>query len=156
MTLNMLWWLAFFILGLTLQQALPGTDVLVPGLFLALQERRPVQFGLVLSALILVQEGVGTLDFGTSLLWYLIVITLFFIGHWMFETKNWLFVLLLSGCLGVAHYGVIWVMTRLQFIPLDTTRLLDESILQALLTPFVWQFCTMARRWVVSNENNTA
>lgn len=156
MTLNILWWLAFFILGLTLQQALPGTDVLVPGLFLALQERRSVQFGLVLSALILVQEGVGTLDFGTSLLWYLIVITLFFIGHWMFETKNWLFVLLLSGCLGVAHYGVIWIMTRLQFIPLDTTRLLDESILQALLTPFVWQFCTMARRWVVSNENNTA
>ena len=47
-------------------------------------------------------------------------------------------------------------MTRLQFIPLDMTRLLDESILQGLLTPFVWQFCLMARRWVVPNENNTA
>ena len=30
-----------------------------------------------LLALILVQEGVGTLDFGTSVLWYLLVITLF-------------------------------------------------------------------------------
>ena len=156
MTLDILWWIAFFVLGLALQQAVPGTDVLVAGLFLALQERRLVQIGLVLLALILIQEGVGTLDFGVSLLWYLCVITLFFIGRWMFETENWLFVLLLSGCLGAAHYGVLWIMTRLQFIPLDTTRLLDESILQALLTPFIWQFCMMARRWVVSNENNTA
>ena len=134
MTLNILWWVAFFVFGLALQQALPGTDVLVAGLFLALQERRPFQLAVVLLALILVQEGGGTLDFGTSVLWYL----------------------LLSGCIGLAHYGVIWLMTRLQFIPLDTTQLLDESILQALLTPFVWQCSMMARRWVVPNENNTA
>lgn len=156
MTLNILWWMAFFVLGLALQQSLPGTDVLVAGLFIALQERRLMQIGLVLLVLILIQEGVGTLDFGTSLLWYLIVITLFFVGRWMFETENWLFVLLISGCLGAAHYGVLWVMMRLQYIPVDTTRLLDESILQALLTPFIWQFCMVARRWVVSNENNTA
>ena len=107
MTLNILWWVAFFVFGLALQQALPGTDVLVAGLFLALQERRPFQLAVVLLALILVQEGVGTLDFGASVLWYLLVITLFFIGRWMFETENWLFVLLLSGCIGLAHYGVI-------------------------------------------------
>ena len=35
MTLNILWWVAFFVFGLALQQALPGTDVLVAGLFLA-------------------------------------------------------------------------------------------------------------------------
>ena len=81
MTLNILWWVAFFVFGLALQQALPGTDVLVAGLFLALQERRPFQLAVVLLALILVQEGVGTLDFGTSVLWYLLVITLFFIGR---------------------------------------------------------------------------
>ena len=88
MTLNILWWAAFFVLGLALQQALPGTDVLVAGLFLALQERRPFQLAVVLFALILVQEGVGTLDFGTSVLWYLLVITLFFAGRWMFETET--------------------------------------------------------------------
>ena len=157
MTLNILWWVAFFVFGLALQQALPGTDVLVAGLFLALQERRPFQLAVVLLALILVQEGVGTLDFGTSVLWYLLVITLFFIGRWMKKYLALLAaVLLLSGCIGLAHYGVIWLMTRLQFIPLDTTQLLDESILQALLTPFVWQCSMMARRWVVPNENNTA
>ena len=67
MTLNILWWVAFFVFGLALQQALPGTDVLVAGLFLALQERRPFQLAVVLLALILVQEGVGTLDFGTEI-----------------------------------------------------------------------------------------
>ena len=91
MTLNILWWVAFFVFGLALQQALPGTDVLVAGLFLALQERRPFQLAVVLLALILVQEGVGTLDFGTSVLWYLLVITLFFIGRWMFETEKRLY-----------------------------------------------------------------
>ena len=127
-----------------------------PVCFSALQERRPFQLAVVLLALILVQEGVGTLDFGTSV-WYLLVITLFFIGRWMFETENWLFVLLLSGCIGLAHYGVIWLMTRLQFIPLDTTQLLDESILQALLTPFVsaMQHDGAPVGWS-PNENNTA
>ena len=156
MTLNILWWVAFFVLGLAFQQALPGTDILVAGLFLALQEGRPFQFAAVLLALILIQEGVGTLDFGASVLWYFFVITLFFVGRWLFETENWLFVLLIGVCLGAVHYGVIWIMARLQFIPLDMTRLLDESILQGLLTPLVWQFSLMARRWVVSDENNTA
>ena len=78
MTLNILWWVAFFVLGLALQQALPGTDVLVAGLFLALQERRPFQLAVVLLALILVQEGVGTF-------WHVrsrqfLVITPFFVG----------------------------------------------------------------------------
>ena len=156
MTLNILWWLAFFVIGLALQQALPGTDVLVVGLFLALQERRPVQIAVVLVLLILLQEGVGSLDFGASVLWYFLAIVLFFAGRWMFETENWLFVLLLSGCLGAAHGAVIWLMTRLQYIPLETAGLVDESILQALLTPVLWQACRLARRWVVSHENNTA
>ena len=134
MTLNILWWLAFFVIGLALQQALPGTDVLVVGLFLALQERRPVQIAVVLVLLILRQEGVGTLDFGASVLWYFLA----------------------SGCLGAAHGAVIWLMTRLQYIPLETAGLVDESILQALLTPVLWQACRLARRWVVSHENNTA
>ena len=81
MTLNILWWLAFFVIGLALQQALPGTDVLVVGLFLALQERRPVQIAVVLVLLILLQEGVGTLDFGASVLWYFLAIVLFFAGR---------------------------------------------------------------------------
>lgn len=156
MTLNILWWVAFFVLGLALQQALPVRMSWLPVCFWPCRSACPFQLAVVLLALILVQEGVGTLDFGTSVLWYLLVITLFFIGRWMFETENWLFVLLLSGCIGLAHYGVIWLMTRLQFIPLDMTQLLDESILQALLTPFVWQCSMMARRWVVPNENNTA
>lgn len=156
MTLNILWWIMFLVLGLTLQQAFPGTDLLVAGLFLALQERRGLQTSVLLVVLLLMQEGMGTLDFGTSVLWYLLVVALFFAGRWMFETENWLFVLLISGCLGVAHYVVFWLMARLQFIPVNMTALLDESILQGLLTPFVWSFCMMARRWVVSNENNTA
>ena len=59
MTLNILWWVAFFVFGLALQQALPGTDVLVAGLFLALQERRPFQLAVVLLALILVSMALS-------------------------------------------------------------------------------------------------
>ena len=157
MTFNILWWVAFFVLGLSSQQALPGTDVLVAGLFLALQERRPFQLAVVLLALILVQEGVGTLDFGTSVLWYLLVITLFFIGRWMFETENWLFVLLLlSGCIGLAHYGVIWLMTRLRLFLSRHDAAARRKHFRAADAVCLAMQHDGARRWVVPNENNTA
>lgn len=153
---NTLWWVLFFMIGIWLQRFLPGIDVLVSGLLVALGERRPIQLAVVLGTLIVLQEGMGTLDFGASVLWYGIVVCLFYGGHWLFETENFLFMFMLGGCLGAAHYGVLWTMSRLQFIPVTPADLLDEGILQALFTPFAWRFVLSARRWMVSNDEDTA
>lgn len=146
---NVLWWMGFFYVGICLQNALPGLDALVVGLLIALQERRPLQIVWLLPVLILVQEGGGTLDFGASILWYLSVIALFYLGHWLFEVENMLFMFLLSGCMGVAHLGIISLMAALQYAPIDQPAVLDEGILQALFIPFAWRFAGMTRRILV-------
>ena len=151
---NVLWWMVFFYAGICVQSVLPGLDVLVLGLLLALQERRPLQLAWLLPVLVLVQEGSGALDFGTSVLWYLAVVALFFIGHRLFEVENLLFMFLLSACLGVAHIGIIRLMATLQDAPVDATALLDEGILQALFIPIGWHLVSITRRILVLSHEN--
>jgi hypothetical protein len=151
---NILWWMGFFYAGICVQSVLPGLDALVIGLLLALQERRLLQLAWLLPALVLVQEGGGTLDFGASILWHLAVAGLFFIGHSLFEVKNLLFMFLLSACLGAAHMGVILVMAALQNVPVDDAALLEESVLQALFIPFGWQLAGITRRKLVLSHEN--
>ena len=152
---NIFWWVVFFYVGICVQSILPGLDVLVIGLLLALHERRPLQIAWLLPVLVLVQEGGGTLDFGASILWYLAVVALFFIGCRLFEVENWLFMFLLSACLGVAHVSVIRLMTALQGVPIDEAALLDEGILQALVIPFGWHLAGVTRRFLVLSHENS-
>ena len=146
---NLVWWLFILSAGLLLQACAPGTDLLVPGFLVALHERRPWPIVLVGILLILVQEGLGTLNFGGALLWYSAIAALYFGGRWLFAAENWLFILLLSGCIGAAHCGIFWLMARLQYLPVSRASLLDEGILQALLTPVVWQCALLTRRAMV-------
>ena len=145
-TRNVFWWFGFFYVGISLQNTLPGTDVLVVGLLIALHERRVLQLAWLLPVLILIQEGGGTLNFGAAVLWYAAVIALFFIGHWLFEAENMLFIFLLSAFMGLAHLGVVHLMARLQSAPLDKALLLDESILQALFIVLAWRPMSFTRR----------
>lgn len=151
---NVAWWTAFFAVGICVQRVMPGTDILVAGLLVALQERRGWQIFWIALLLIILQEGMGTLEFGASLLWYPLTVCLFFIGRWLFETRNVLFVLLLSVGIGAAHLGVVLLISRLQYIAVDLPVLLDESLVQALLIPVVWKVATLMRRPVVLHENS--
>lgn len=152
-TSNIFWWGLYFFCGIWLQAAIPGVDMLVPGVVITLQERRLSQILWVVGICILIQEGVGTLDFGASLLWYTTVISLFFIGRWLFETENVVFIFLLSACIGLSHYAIMRMMHTLQYIPVNETQLLDESSLQGLLVPLIWKIASLTRRLVVSHEN---
>ena len=150
---NTVWWVGFFSVAILLQRLLPGMDAFVVGLLLALQERRPVQVLVIFGVVLVLQEGVGTLDFGGGLLWYASAVLMFFVGHWLFETENFMFMFMLSGCLGAAHCGVVLLMARLQYFVVDVPALLDEGILQALFIPLVWKIAIIARRGMVSHEN---
>lgn len=152
-TRNIFWWGLFFSCCIWLQSLIPGVDLLAAGVIIALQERRVTQLTWIVGICILLQEGMGTLDFGASILWYCTIITLFYIGCWLFESANILFIFLLSACMGVVHYGIMRAMYALQYIPLNEPRLLDESSLQGLLVPFLWFFANMTRRWMVSHDH---
>lgn len=152
-TNNIFWWGLYFFCAIWLQAVIPGLDALVPGLIVSLQERNFRQIFAIFGLCTLIQEGVGTLDFGASLLWYSTVVFIFFLGRWLFETENLVFIFMLSACIGVSHYAIVRAMCALQFIPVNEPLLLDESSLQGLLTPVLWKIASLTRRWVVLHEN---
>ena len=65
---NFIWWFVFFIIAIVAQSILSGIDFLLVGVIIALQERRIGQLIWVIFAAILLQEGVGTLPFGSVIL----------------------------------------------------------------------------------------
>lgn len=131
-------WVIFTLTGLWLQSFLPGVDFLAPGLILSLQEERPRTTVILGVIWLLLQEGTGSLAFGTVVLWYGVLAGLFFFGHWLFEAKNFLFMVILGACLGLLHFGLMQVMAQLQDWRVAPGRALMEGILQAVIFPVQW------------------
>ena len=135
---NIVFWSLVTLLGVWLQNLVPGVDFLAPGLILAMQEEKwtvPVWLGLVW---LFLQEGTGSLAFGTGLLWYGLLAGLFFFGHWLFEARNFLFMFILGLCLGTMHFVLINLMAVLQDWSIPLQRLAMESVLQTLIFPVEW------------------
>lgn len=131
-------WGVFTLGGIWLQGFMPGVDFLAPGLILSLQEektRTTVFLGLLW---LLIQEGTGSLAFGTVVLWYGVLAALFFFGHWLFEARNFVFMAILGACLGVLHFGLMNVMTQLQDWLVSPGRVFMESVIQAVVFPVEW------------------
>ncbi|MBI4803857.1 MAG: hypothetical protein HY795_01330 [Desulfovibrio sp.] len=136
--LRLTFWTVFTLGGLWLQSFMPGVDFLAPGLILSLQEEKP-RTSLIMGLIwLMLQEGTGSLAFGTVVLWYGVLAAVFFLGHWLFEAKNFLFVVILGACLGVLHFGLMNVMTQLQDWRVPAGRVLLESIVQTAVFPVEW------------------
>ena len=141
-----LWWFCFLAVAVGIQAAVPGLDVMAVGLIILLQERDYKNMLWLLPAFILLQEGMGTRVFGGVIVWYAAVIVLFRMGRWLFEAENFLFIFLLSACLGGAYYAVAWLMAPLQDLPFNTHDILDKSLIQAIFMPFAWKLLVATRR----------
>ena len=143
---DILWWLCFLAVAVGIQAAVPGLDVMAVGLIILLQERDYKNMLWLLPAFILLQEGMGTRVFGCVIVWYAAVIMLFRMGRWLFEAENFLFIFLLSACMGGAYYAVAWLMAPLQDLPFNTHDILDKSLIQAIFIPFAWKLLVATRR----------
>ncbi|MEA4855906.1 MAG: hypothetical protein AAGU21_21305 [Solidesulfovibrio sp.] len=135
---RVVFWTFFTLAGLWLESLFPGVDFLAPGLILAMQEEKwtvPVWLGLIW---LFLQEGTGSLAFGSGILWYGTLAGLYFLGHWLFEARNFLFVFILGVSLGAMHFLLIAVMLLLQDRSVPLERLLTESAWQALIFPVEW------------------
>lgn len=107
----------------------------------------------VILATIFLQEGVGTLPFGSALLWYSVVIIIFYGGRALFEAENFIFIFLLSVSLGLLHFFLTYAMANLHDLRFDTTRLAMESVIQALLIPPLWRLAYFLRGKVKLDED---
>jgi len=144
---NLCWWVGFLFPALALQRAFPGVDFLLAGFLLTLQERRYMDLIWVLPLLVILQEGMGTREFGVVLLWYIVVAAVFLPGRWLFDVENFLYAFLCSACLAACYFAVVFLMRPLYAVPVDMQGLLDESVYLALLLPVFWRLAQYTRRW---------
>ena len=135
---SLLWWAIFITGAVLLQQQIPGVDALAPGFLLSLQERKPGQTLCLFILFSLIQEGTGSMTFGSSILWYGGQAIFFWIGQRFFVAENVVFVLLLALSLGAYHALLTIFMCAVQEIPVEYQSLLHESIIQALIIPLIW------------------
>ena len=152
--INIIWWMAFLSLGLIAESLLPGTDVLLIGLIIALQEGKIAQIIWVFLAVILLQEGIGTLAFGSSILSYTAVVLIFYAGRALLEQENILFVLMVAASAGIGHYVFTEAMAALQNISLPGQRLAMESFIQVLILPPLWIIAFALRGRMVPHAQN--
>jgi hypothetical protein len=151
-TRNAFWWWGFLLPAITLQRLFPGVDFLLAGLLLTLQERRYTDLVWVLPLLVILQEGMGTREFGVVLLWYMVVVAVFLLGRWFFDAENFLYAFLFSGCLAACHFAVVFLMSPLYAVSVDVDRLRDESLHLALLLPVCWRLAQFTRRWIYAGN----
>lgn len=152
--LNIIWWAAFLCCGLIMESLLPGIDILLIGLIIALQEGKLSQIFWVFLAVILLQEGIGALPFGASILSYSLLVLIFYGGRALLEQENILFVLLVAVSAGVGHYIFTQAMAALQGISLPGGSLALESLTQALILPPLWILAFVLRGKMVPHAQN--
>lgn len=139
------WWFVFITLAICVQSLAPGLDVLVVGLIILLQEEDYRAMLWLLPLFCIFQEGIGTRPFGSTLVWYAAVMILFNVGRWMFEARNFVFIFLLSACLGCVYFSVAWLMAPLQNLEFNVPDALDKSLVQAVFMPFAWRMLSALR-----------
>lgn len=144
--LNVLWWFVYSSFALFLQIYTVGVDFFIPGIIVALQEKRIWQTCIVLGIFIVIQEGIGTMPFGNVFLWYSLTIIFFYAWRWFFEVESLMFILLLSLALSVSHYFIVSVLASVQDIYIDYNALRDECVYQMLLTPIIWHAISYLRK----------
>ena len=142
---NLLWWFFYAAAAIWLQVRLPGLDAFIPGVLLSLQERRWQQTCWVILCVLAIQEGAGTLAFGAGLLWYGALVLLFVTGRCFFVTTSLIFVVLLAVGMGGAHALILYTLSSLQHLPISLTRLVEQSLAQALLIPPLWGAAYLTR-----------
>ncbi|MDR0339388.1 MAG: hypothetical protein LBH65_03825 [Desulfovibrio sp.] len=142
---RILWWATFIAGALIVQQSIPGIDALTPGFLLSLQERRPRQSFWLFVFFVLIQEGSGSLAFGSALLWYGGQAVLFHVSLRYFVADSLLFVLMLSAALGAYHGFLVWFMCIVQKAPVYFFTLTRESLLQATIIPLIWGLAFFSR-----------
>ncbi len=142
---NFFWWMTFAAFAIAFQSCFPGVDALLVGAIILLQERDYKNALWVIPFFILLQEGLGTCAFGTSIILYAATFILFRVGRWLFEVENFVFIFLLSTCIGVAYLGVFWLMAPLHDTSFEPNEIMDICLIQALYIPLAWKVLVLSR-----------
>lgn len=147
-----LWWMIFTLVAIAFQSCFPGVDALLVGAIILLQERDYKNALWVIPFFILLQEGLGTCVFGTSIILYATTFVIFRLGRWLFEVENFVFIFLLSACIGFAYFCIFWLMAPLHDTSFESQKVIDICLIQALYIPFAWKILVLLRPRAINVE----
>ncbi len=136
--LGICWWALFTMLAVWAQYFIPGIDFLAPGILVSLQEERPSVTAWLVLFWILLQEGMGSLFFGSALLLYGTLILAFYLGRAFFDPRSLTLMCFLGGLLGICHFLFTLMILRLENMVFLLDRVFFESVAQAVLLPLLW------------------
>lgn len=146
---NIFWWLAFLFCGIILQLYVPGLDALVVGIILVTRERDYKTMVWLVPAVVILQEGMGSLSFGFSIFY----IASFFLLHRLSMAialaSRLVFYLLVSAGMGCLHSFYAWFFATLQNVPFDENRIIHDGVLQTFYILVAWPVLGRLRRLVV-------
>lgn len=146
-----LWWAIYTVVCIWLQAFFPGVDFFLPGLLVCLQEGKLWWAGWLGLACLAIQEGTGSLAFGSSLIWYIGLVAAFYAGRSLLESKNYLFILGFALAAGFWHWVVIYLMSRLQNLQIMPEMLIKDSLFLIVGLPLMWGTVLFFYRRLVIN-----
>lgn len=101
------WWTGYLAIAVWAQELSGGLDFLTPGLLVCLQTGRWWTVVWMTVLWTLVQEGIGALAFGVSVLFYAGMFGFFLLTRWLLEPENPFFILLFSLVLSAWAWAVL-------------------------------------------------
>lgn len=131
-------WTAFILAGIWMQHFAPGVDFLAPALIVCLQQRRTTAAAWLGLLFIVLQEGMGSLAFGTLILWYAGLLVFYLVGRWLFESRNLLFIFVIGVGLSLWRFVLVRMMADLQGLTPARTQLIMECMAQAVVFALEW------------------
>ena len=147
-----MFWLAYLLISVWAQHLLPGVDVLAPGLIVSMQRHGGARSLWLAGLMVIIQEGLGSLAFGSCILFYAGLLAAYYGGREVFQRGSALFTVLLAAFYGLlTSFGAV-LMAGLQDATVDLTGLPRRAMAQALVFIVAWAICYVAHEQLVRYE----
>ena len=144
-------WALYIVCAIIIQRYVHGVDALVPGLLIALQSKKRSLVLFLFILFCLIQEGTGSLRFGSSMLWYGGVIVIYFFASRIVLEASAAAILLFSVFSAIYLGGVLLFAQAIQDYGADLQAIITQCVFQAALVPVLWFFAAPLRRRMVTN-----
>lgn len=133
-----IFWLLYTMGCVWIHSFLPGLDCFAPALIVCLHLGHYQSVFWLGPAWLLINEGLGTYDFGPAIIWYAGLILFFFAIQVFFSSRHIYFVFLCAVFAGCWQFFVYSSMAGLQEIAVPSQRLLRSAVLTMCFFPIVW------------------
>ncbi|MCF8038017.1 MAG: hypothetical protein K9K79_01755 [Desulfohalobiaceae bacterium] len=131
-------WLLYTVLCVWAHSFFPGLDCFAPALIVCLHLRRYRTAFWLGSIWLVINEGTGSLAFGSSIVWYCGLILFFFLIQLFLSSRHIYFVLTLALFAGGWQLFLYSSMVRLQELQVAQETILSGSLMTMLFFPVGW------------------